>query len=69
METKAFATSQQHRRSCPVLSCFPRPDGAHPQGASCAILGRVRLRVPTAVIKAKCALYLQRGKPATRTHW
>ena len=32
-----------------------------------AVNGVVRLRVPTAVIKAKCALYLQRGKPATRT--
>jgi group II intron reverse transcriptase/maturase len=31
-----------------------------------AVNGVVRLRVPTAVIKAKCALYLQRGKPATR---
>jgi hypothetical protein len=27
----------------------------------------VRLRVPTAVIKAKCAPYTQRGKPARRT--
>jgi group II intron reverse transcriptase/maturase len=32
-----------------------------------AVNGVVRLRVPTAVIKAKCALYLQRGKPATRS--
>lgn len=32
-----------------------------------AVNGVVRLRVPTAVIKAKCALYCQRGKPATRT--
>jgi group II intron reverse transcriptase/maturase len=32
-----------------------------------AVNGVVRLRVPTAVIKAKCALYLERGKPATRT--
>ena len=30
--------------------------------------GTIRLRVPTAVIKAKCAPYLQRGKPAHRTH-
>jgi group II intron reverse transcriptase/maturase len=32
-----------------------------------AVNGVVRLRVPTAVIKAKCALYRQRGKPAART--
>ena len=32
-----------------------------------AVNGVVRLRVPTSVIKAKCALYLKRGKPATRT--
>jgi group II intron reverse transcriptase/maturase len=32
-----------------------------------AVNGVVRLRVPRAVIKAKCALYLQRGKPATRS--
>jgi group II intron reverse transcriptase/maturase len=32
-----------------------------------AVNGVVRLRVPTTVIKAKCAPYLQRGKPATRT--
>ena len=32
-----------------------------------AVNGVVRLRVPTTVIKAKCALYLERGKPATRT--
>ncbi len=32
-----------------------------------AVNGVVRLRVPADVIKAKCALYLQRGKPATRT--
>jgi hypothetical protein len=32
-----------------------------------AVNGVVRLRVPTRVIKAKCALYRQRGKPATRT--
>ncbi len=32
-----------------------------------AVNGVVRLRVPTQVIKAKCALYCQRGKPATRT--
>jgi group II intron reverse transcriptase/maturase len=32
-----------------------------------AVNGVVRLRVPAAVIKAKCALYLERGKPATRT--
>lgn len=29
--------------------------------------GTVRLRVPTSVIKAKCALYMQRGKPERRT--
>jgi len=28
----------------------------------------IRLRVPTSVIKAKCASYMQRGKPARRTH-
>ena len=32
-----------------------------------AVNGVVRLRVPTSVIKAKCALYRQRGQPATRT--
>ena len=32
-----------------------------------AVNGVVRLRVPTGVIKAKCAPYLERGKPATRT--
>ncbi|MCA1673957.1 MAG: maturase, partial [Actinobacteria bacterium] len=32
-----------------------------------AVNGVVRLRVPTSVIKAKCALYLERGKPATQT--
>jgi len=32
-----------------------------------AVNGVIRLRVPTAVIKAKCALYRQRGKPAART--
>jgi hypothetical protein len=32
-----------------------------------AVNGGVRLRVPTTVIKAKCALYLEHGKPATRT--
>jgi group II intron reverse transcriptase/maturase len=32
-----------------------------------AVNGVVRLRVPTEVIKARCALYRQRGKPATRT--
>ena len=31
-----------------------------------AVNGVVRLRVPTSVIKAKCAPYLQRGKPATQ---
>jgi group II intron reverse transcriptase/maturase len=31
-----------------------------------AVNGVVRLRVPTTVIKAKCAPYLARGKPATR---
>jgi hypothetical protein len=31
-----------------------------------SVNGVVRLRVPTAMIKAKCALYLERGKPATR---
>ena len=32
-----------------------------------AVNGSVRLRVPRPVIKAKCALYQQRGKPAPRT--
>jgi len=32
-----------------------------------AVNGVVRLRVPLKVIKAKCAPYLERGKPATRT--
>ena len=32
-----------------------------------AVNGSVRLRVPRSVIKAKCALYQQRGKPAPRT--
>ena len=32
-----------------------------------AVNGRVRLRVPTTVIKAKSAPYLQRGKPERRT--
>jgi group II intron reverse transcriptase/maturase len=32
-----------------------------------AVNGVVRLRVPTSVIKAKCAPYLERGKPATQT--
>jgi len=32
-----------------------------------AVNGVIRLRVPAEVIKAKCASYLERGKPATRT--
>jgi hypothetical protein len=32
-----------------------------------AVNGSVRLRVPRPVIKAKCALYQRRGKPAPRT--
>ena len=32
------------------------------------INGAIGLRVPTDVIKAKCAPYLKRGKPAPRTH-
>ena len=31
-----------------------------------SVNGVIRLRVPTEVIKAKCAPYLKRGKPATR---
>jgi group II intron reverse transcriptase/maturase len=30
--------------------------------------GKIRLRVPTSVIKAKCAPYLKRGHPATQAH-
>jgi hypothetical protein len=32
-----------------------------------SVNGTIRLRVPPSVIKAKCARYLQRGKPARRT--
>jgi hypothetical protein len=33
-----------------------------------SVNGAIRLRVPSAVIKAKCALYLKLGKPEVRPH-
>ncbi len=62
-----YAAAADSPPRCPTTTPSIKPGAVQIKAGRRAVNGVIGLRVPTDVIKAKCAPYLARGKPARRT--